>query len=187
MSRHTSLTKVPWFVINDSYIFGLSWLAQSVSFCFAFLRPKLFISQGHLHALRSWGHRDGSCVIVLPLTMRRMIQLWKIGLPGMAASETEKVSELSMSVQSSQNRGIVGVGAPGRNQWLLSYKITGPVRWQCLQRSSKLLSSWLCNMGSLWAPHVHSPRGFISLYWGVSILLPVCIWCWTSWPPHRER
>lgn len=35
-----------------------------------------------------------------------------------------------MSMQSLQSKGIVGIEALGRNQWLLGDKIVGYVRWQ---------------------------------------------------------
>lgn len=44
--------------------------------------------------------------------------------------------------QSWQSKGIISVGTLGRSQWLLVYKIIVSVRWQCLRKSNKLLSSW---------------------------------------------
>lgn len=58
----------------------------------------------------------------------------------------EKGSELLMSTQSLQNKGIIGDRGLGRNEWLLGYKIIGSVRWQCLQKSNKLLCSLACSV-----------------------------------------
>lgn len=93
----------------------------------------------------------------LVLPMRRMMQLWEIGLLGVAASERgrREVNYLCLSIQSWQSKGVVGVRALGREQGLL-VKSQGLFGGSASGKAIKLCSFWAHSVENIGACHVHT-------------------------------
>lgn len=148
-------------LVRNNLILEFFWPLLGLSaFSFVFPCSKLSLSQGHLCMLRNWGYWCGSWAIIKPLPLRRMIPFWEIGLLSVAACARERREWIPVSTAIlSRSKGIMVVRSLGKNQWQLTDKIRGSVRWQCLKRSRELLHSEVCGVDGAF-------RQPMPAYWG---------------------